>query len=135
MKKEERAVATQIARELRRLRKERGWSQLELAERADLSVNYVSLIERAERLPSMEVIIQLAGVLGTTLAGVLIEPTENAEPWLAEATAILRTLPVEARGLVVGMLRGASQAAGTRSSAAHKRGRRSQNERVRPISK
>ncbi len=135
MKKEERAVATQIARELRRLRKERGWSQLELAERADLSVNYVSLIERAERLPSMEVIIQLAEVLGTTLAGVLIEPTENAEPWLAEATAILRTLPVEARGLVVGMLRGASQASGTRSSAAPKRGRRSQSERVRPISK
>lgn len=110
MKKDERAVAERIASEVRRARKERGWSQLELAERAELSMNYVSLIERAERLPSVEVMIQLAAVLGTTLASLVAE-TAEADPWLTEATAILRALPPGSRAVVLGMLRGASDAA------------------------
>ena len=73
-------------------------------------MNYVSLIERAERLPSVEVMIQLAAVLGTTLASLVNEPAE-ADPWVTEATAILRALPPGSRPVVLGMLRGASDAA------------------------
>lgn len=113
MDKREREAAASIAAEVRRARKERGWSQLELAERADLSLNYVSLIERAERLPSIEVLIQLASVLGTTLVRFLGASVEEDDPWLTEATAILRALPLEARGIVRGVLRGALDAANT----------------------
>lgn len=116
MDKREREAARSIATEVRRARSERGWSQLELAERADLSVNYVSLIERAERLPSLEVLIKLAGVLGTTLAGLVGAPAED--PWLEETTAILRALPEGARPLLLGMLRGAAGVASTPSPKA-----------------
>lgn len=107
MDQREREAARSIAAEVRRARRERGWSQLELAERADLSLNYVSLIERAERLPSLEVLLQLAGALGTTLPGLVGGPPEDRDPWLGEAIGILRALPDDARPLMLGMLRGA----------------------------
>src|SRR2546423_1752626 len=61
MNKGERAAAEQIAGTVRRLRKERGWSQLALAEHAGVSLNYVSLLERAERLPSVNVMARNGG--------------------------------------------------------------------------
>ena len=121
MKKDERAVAERIAGEVRRLRKEHGWSQADLAERADISLNYASLIERAERLPSVEVMIKLAAVLGTTLAGLVGVAAESGPAWLAEVTAILRALPPDARTIVIGMLRGALDASKPRARAKRRR--------------
>ena len=74
-----------------------------------MSINYVSLIERAERLPSLEILMKLAEALGTTIA-VLVEETPVEDPWLAETGAILRALPAEARPMVLGILRGAAEA-------------------------
>jgi len=109
--KRERETATSIAVEVRRARKDRGWSQLALAERADLSLNYVSLIERAERLPSIEVLLRLGEVLGTTLSRLLGASVEQDDPWLRETKALLRALPPEARPIMLGVLRGALDAA------------------------
>lgn len=105
-------MAGRIAGEVRRARKERGWSQLSLAERAGLSVNYVSMIERAEQIPSVEVLLRLASTLRTTLLALLnTAPGEpDADPWLAEATAILHALPDDVRPTVLGMLRGVADA-------------------------
>jgi transcriptional regulator with XRE-family HTH domain len=121
MDKRERAVSTRIVGEVRRARSERGWSQAQLAERLDLSVNYVSLIERAERLPSVEVLVRLATTLGTTVGMLVGELSTEGDPWLAEAMAILRALPTEARPMMIGMLRGALVAPARRAP----RGRRS----------
>jgi transcriptional regulator with XRE-family HTH domain len=41
-----------IGREVRRVRTERGWSQAQLAEAADMSVPGISLIETGARSPS-----------------------------------------------------------------------------------
>jgi transcriptional regulator with XRE-family HTH domain len=124
--KRERTVAAQIAEEVRRARNERGWSQLALAERAGISLNYVSLIERAEQIPRVEVLLRLAGTLGTTLAALVREaPGESdADPWLGAATAILRTLPDDARPLVLGMLRGVAAVAPTSAPEASGRAKR-----------
>jgi transcriptional regulator with XRE-family HTH domain len=115
MRKEERIIAARIAAEVRRTRTTLGWSQLALAERAGLSLNYVSLIERAEQLPSVRVLVQLAEALGMKL-GALVGETpadtaaEDQDPWLVEMTGLLRTLPLDARPVARAVLRGVAEA-------------------------
>ena len=58
---------------LRRLRRERGMTQEQLAEAADLHVNHVSFLERGMRTPSLDVVLQIARGLGTTGAELVTE--------------------------------------------------------------
>ena len=53
-----------MARNLRRLRAERGLSQEELAHRAGLNRNYVGMIEREENAATVDTMEQLAAALG-----------------------------------------------------------------------
>lgn len=53
-----------VAGNLRRLRKQRGWTQEELAHRADINRNYVGMIERLENSPTIEMIERLAKAFG-----------------------------------------------------------------------
>ena len=52
-----------VARNLRRLRRERGLSQEELAARAGLNRNYVGMVEREENSATVDVLEQLARAL------------------------------------------------------------------------
>jgi transcriptional regulator with XRE-family HTH domain len=61
---------------LRRLREAAGVSQEALAERAGLHRNYVGLLERGQRMPSILVAQQLAGALGISLS-TLLKKVEN----------------------------------------------------------
>ena len=47
-----------------RLRKERGWTQEELAERSGLTQQYLSDLERGKRNPTIVTIFELAQALG-----------------------------------------------------------------------
>jgi transcriptional regulator with XRE-family HTH domain len=49
-----------MARRVRDLRRSRRLTQEELAERAGISISFVSMIERGERSPSYETLLQLA---------------------------------------------------------------------------
>ncbi|MEL7196445.1 MAG: helix-turn-helix transcriptional regulator [Bacteroidota bacterium] len=49
------------------LRKEKGWSQGELAERIDLSREMIGKYERNENLPSIEMALKIATAFGVTL--------------------------------------------------------------------
>jgi transcriptional regulator with XRE-family HTH domain len=53
-----------VARNLRRLRAERSFSQHELAHRADINLNYVGMIEREEYSVSLDKLEALAEALG-----------------------------------------------------------------------
>jgi transcriptional regulator with XRE-family HTH domain len=53
-----------VAKNLRRLRKESGLSQEELADRADLNRNYIGMIEREENAPTVDALEQIAVALG-----------------------------------------------------------------------
>ena len=53
-----------LAANLRRLREERGLSQEEFAERADLHRTYISMIERKTRNPTVDVLEKICLVLG-----------------------------------------------------------------------
>lgn len=58
---------------LRRRREAASLSQEALAARANLHRNYVGLLERGQRMPSLLVVRQLAVALATTMADLIAE--------------------------------------------------------------
>jgi transcriptional regulator with XRE-family HTH domain len=57
-----------IGGRVRSLRKEKGWSQEELAERSDVHRNFIGMIERGERNVGIMTLVVLAQALDLTLA-------------------------------------------------------------------
>jgi len=57
---------SEIGRRIARRRKELGLRQVEVCERAGINDKYLSCIERATSIPSLEVIMKLALALDTT---------------------------------------------------------------------
>lgn len=64
---------------LRCRREEAGLSQEALAAQANLHRNYVGLLERGQRMPSILVVQQLAVALGTTMSELLAEVEQEQE--------------------------------------------------------
>lgn len=65
-------IRQRLARNLRRLRTEKGWSQEEYADRAGIHRTYVSDIERGARNPTITVVEKLAVPFGVS-AGEMID--------------------------------------------------------------
>jgi UDP-N-acetylglucosamine 1-carboxyvinyltransferase len=61
--------ASSVGERIRLARQQKGWTQVELAEAAGLSSNYVARLERGELGASLFVAARLAEALGTTLDG------------------------------------------------------------------
>nr|WP_315743046.1 MULTISPECIES: helix-turn-helix transcriptional regulator [unclassified Bradyrhizobium] len=60
-----------VAKNLRRLRKDGGLSQEELADRAGLNRNYIGMIEREENSPTVDALEQISNALGIDPAALL----------------------------------------------------------------
>jgi transcriptional regulator with XRE-family HTH domain len=61
-------IKLQLAKRIYDMRKARKYTQEELAARAGISVSYLSLIERAKRIPHVVTLALIAAALGTTLS-------------------------------------------------------------------
>lgn len=73
-------VVERFATRLRELRVERGLTQAELAERAEVTATYVSKLEGAGAAPGIDLVEKLAVALGVGIADLVsAEPTEGAE--------------------------------------------------------
>lgn len=73
---------TEIGKRIARRRKELGLRQVEVCERAGINDKYLSCIERATSIPSVEVIMKLAIALETTPDTFLTGSIRyNQEPW------------------------------------------------------
>ena len=57
-------VRVLVGERIRSLRKERGWSQEELGEKADLHYTYVGAVERGEKNASIDTLGKIADALG-----------------------------------------------------------------------
>ena len=55
-----------IGKRIRQCREERGMKQEDLAEKTNLSVTYIGMIERGERLPRLNKFIEIANALKVT---------------------------------------------------------------------
>ncbi len=51
-----------IGRNIKRIREKKGWTQEELAEKADVHVSYIGQIERGLRYPSLKVLFKISDV-------------------------------------------------------------------------
>ncbi|HWK93434.1 MAG TPA: helix-turn-helix transcriptional regulator [Luteimicrobium sp.] len=78
-------LRTALGASLRRRRDEQGLRIVDVAERARLSVAYVSEVERGRKEPSSEVVSALCGALGASLAEVLREVVDVLEREAARA--------------------------------------------------
>lgn len=76
---------TEIGRRIARRRKELGLKQSQVCELADLSDKYLSCIERATSIPSLEVIMRLAIALQTTPDEFLVGTAQHDEEWKSVA--------------------------------------------------
>ena len=54
---------TSIGINIRKYRKQRKLSQEQLAEKAGLSTNYIGMLERGEKTPSLETFLKIANIL------------------------------------------------------------------------
>ena len=71
LSREERAVLREFGRRVRRARTRRGWSQLKLAEKANMNRAYVGGVERGERNVGLLNVNKLALALGERFDGFL----------------------------------------------------------------
>jgi transcriptional regulator with XRE-family HTH domain len=73
---------------LRFLRQEKGLTQEQLAERINRSTEHISFLERGERSPSFEVILNIAETLGVSVAVLMNVDLQAADSNLADALAL-----------------------------------------------
>ena len=100
---ERRAIASTVAKQLgkrvRELRKRVSFTQEELAERSRISVSFLSMIERANRVPHVETLAMLADALGVSLAEIFagVGAERGSQPALLPLIQSVDGLPLEAR--------------------------------------
>lgn len=66
-----------IGKNIRKYRLMRKLRQEDLAEKADLSINYVGAIERGEKMPSLESLISIINALGVSADMILADVLDN----------------------------------------------------------
>lgn len=66
-----------IGKNIRKIRTQNKLRQEDIAERANLSVNYIGAVERGERLPSLETFISILNAVGTSADIVLSDVLNN----------------------------------------------------------
>ena len=83
-------------RELRNPAPQERWTQEDLAERAKISVSFLSMIERGERVAHVETLAALADALGVSLAELFVEPALGGAERRGAAPSDLRVRPLPA---------------------------------------
>ncbi len=86
---------TKIGKRIARRRKELGLRQTQVCERADISDKYLSCIERATSIPSLEVVMRLALALDTTPDEFLTGTIRYEDDEWRDVAELLRNMDVK----------------------------------------
>ena len=77
-----------IGKNIRKYRLMKKFRQEDLAEKAGLTTNYIGMVERGEKIPSLETFIKILNALETSLdKGTQRKTSENELPSLTQCTA------------------------------------------------
>lgn len=80
----------EIGRRIARRRKELGLRQVQVCEKAGINDKYLSCIERATSIPSLEVVMKLAAALDTTPDEFLVGSLHHANKEWKNVAELLR---------------------------------------------
>ena len=86
---------SEIGRRIARQRKELGLRQVQVCERAGINNKYLSCIERATSIPSLEVIIKIALALDTTPDEFLIGSIRHESEEWRDVAELLRGMDLK----------------------------------------
>jgi transcriptional regulator with XRE-family HTH domain len=93
-----------------RLRRKRGWSQAELAERAGAQAHQISKYERGDYRPGLEMLSRIAEALETTTDFLITGQEPARDPRLRALLPKLEALPRELRDILADLLESVVQA-------------------------
>ena len=82
--KSQQAICSRVARLLREEREKHGLSMNVVAERAGLSQQMVSYVEREMRNPTLETLLRIAAAIGIDLATILSRATKETRKLAAK---------------------------------------------------
>ena len=99
-----RSFGARLGARIRARRQALGWSQGRLAEKTGITANYVGVLERGLKLPTLDLLVKLARVLGLEPAGLLGDGVAD-DAWLDELMAVARSIPEPRRTLALSLLR------------------------------
>ena len=86
---------SEIGRRIARRRKELGLRQVQVCEKAGINDKYLSCIERATSIPSLEVLMKLAIALDTTPDAFLVGTVRHGEDEWQDVAQMLQGLSPE----------------------------------------
>lgn len=99
-----RSFGQRLGERMRAQREARGLSQAKVAELAHVTPNYVGLLERGQKLPTLDTLVKISKALqvepGELLGKVLV-----ADDWLEELAVVGRTVPKQLRPVAVSVLK------------------------------
>ncbi len=90
---------------LRAVRKDRGYTQEQLAELAKISTRHIAGIEKGEANPSFEVLYTIITLLGTSFDAIFNPADGQIEREIQEITGLYRSCPEQVRRLILASIR------------------------------
>ena len=94
-----------IGKNIKDIRTARGLTQTELAEKTDLSVQFISYIETGTKHPGLETLIGIAAALGTTMDALLLgNQPGNRQSYQKELQELLDGFSERDRGFITYMI-------------------------------
>ncbi len=99
-----RGFAKRLGDRLRAGRSAKGLTQAKLAEAVGVSNNYISMLERGQKLPTIDTLIKLAKAADTSVSE-LLGDVKVADEWLDEVHTVARTIPKAYRKVTLEILR------------------------------
>ena len=66
-----------IGKNIRKYRQQKGLRQEDLAEKAGLSVNYIGMIERGDKIPALDTFITIVNALGVSADMILCDVVDS----------------------------------------------------------